>query len=89
MMEDSPLAPVLRSLAWAAMASRAPRVKSNSIPSSSKRCWYWRTSELLGSVRTRTKSSLVSSFVDVRIGRRPMNSGIIPNLWRSSALTAS
>ena len=89
MIEDRPRAPVLRSFARAAIAKSASCVNSRSMPSSSKRCWYWRTREFDGSVRTRTRSSSVSSFVEVRMGRRPINSGIMPNLCRSSADTAS
>ena len=71
------------------MASMASSVNSSSTPSSSKSFWYCLTSALRGSVRIWTSASW-SSLVTLAIsGSRPMNSGIRPNLVRSSGRTCA
>ena len=87
MMARRPRAPVPRSMALSAMAAMAPSVNSSSTPSSSKSFWYCLTSALRGSVRIWTSASWSSLFTLAISGRRPMNSGIRPNLVRSSGRT--
>ena len=84
MIARSPLAPVLRSDDCFATAWIASGSNDNFTPSSSNSFWYWRTMEFFGSSRIRTISSLLSGSRDTEIGTRPMNSGIIPNLIKSS-----
>ena len=79
-MEVSPRAPVLRSSAREATASMAASVSSSSTPSRLKRYWYWETRAFLGSVMTRTSSRTPRSWTVAMTGRRPMNSGMRPNL---------
>ena len=69
------------------MASMASAVNSSSTPSSSKSFWYCLTSALRGSVRICTSASLSSLLTLAISGSRPMNSGIRPNLVRSSGRT--
>ena len=78
-----PRAPVLRSMARAAMALRALGVKRRCTWSSSNSFWYWRTRAFLGSVRMRTRSASSRSSTWVMMGMRPTNSGIRPNFTRS------
>ncbi len=88
MIARSPRAPVPRRIAWSAIASSASSVNSSSTPSSSKSRWYCFTSALLGSVRMRTSASRSRLATVVMTGSRPMNSGIMPNLSRSSGMTS-
>ena len=50
--------------------------------------WYWRTSAFFGSVRICISASWSSGVTVVTTGRRPMNSGMSPNLCRSSGSTS-
>jgi hypothetical protein len=85
MIERRPRAPVLRFSALLAMARRAEGRISSSTPSIENSFWYCLTSAFLGSVRICTKAlSSVSSPSVAMTGRRPTNSGIRPNLIRSS-----
>ena len=68
-----------RSLTCAAIsASRSTASSANSrvTPSVLSSSTYWRVSAALGSVRMRTKSSLLSAPSSTRIGKRPCISGI-------------
>ena len=56
MMERSPRAPVLRSMARLAMADIASSGKVSFTPSISNSRWYWRTSAFLGSCRIVTSA---------------------------------
>src|SRR5947208_2462887 len=89
MMARRPRAPVWRRMAWSAMASRASRSKSSSTPSSSNRRWYCFTRALRGSTRIWSRASRSRLWTEVMTGRRPMNSGIMPNLTRSSGMTSA
>ena len=71
------------------MALSAPSVNLSFTPSISNSFWYCLTSAFLGSVRMRTSASSSSSSSVATTGRRPMNSGIMPNLSRSSGWTCS
>lgn len=51
------------------------------------RAWYWGTTALRGSVRIRTSVSSSRLCRGTTTGRRPTNSGIIPNSIRSRAST--
>ncbi len=88
MMARRPRAPVWRRIAWSAMASSASRSKSSSTPSSSNRRWYCFTRALRGSTRIWSSASRSRLCTEVSTGRRPMNSGIIPNFTRSSGMTS-
>ena len=88
-IERSARAPVLRSSASSAAASSAPGVKTSSTLSSCRNFWNWRVTAFLGSVRTRTRSSAVSADSVTMTGSRPTNSGISPNLSRSSGISCS
>ncbi len=52
----------------------------------SKSCWYCYKLAIFGSVETRAKSSTSKAETFVITGRRPMNSGIKPNLCKSSTV---
>ena len=84
MIARRPRAPLLRAMAFFAMALSASSSKSSSTPSSSMSFLYCFTSALRGSVRMRTSASSSRLSSVTRIGRRPTNSGIRPNLSRSS-----
>lgn len=51
------------------------------------RAWYWGTTALRGSVKIRTSVSSSKLCRGTTTGRRPTNSGIIPNSMRSLAST--
>ena len=89
MIARSPRAPVPRSSANSAIASIASSVRSRSTPSNSKSLRNCRTSAFFGSTRIRTRASLSSGDTDAIIGSRPMNSGIRPNLCKSSGRTSA
>src|SRR5258708_1888583 len=59
-----------------ATSSSASGVNSSLTPSVSSSATYCRVSEDFGSVRMRTKSSMVSDCSSTRMGKRPCNSGI-------------
>ena len=86
-MARRPRAPVLRSKARSATASRASGSKTRSAPSIEKSCWYCLTRLLRGSVSTRTSDSRSRLSTVATTGRRPMNSGIRPNFTKSSGRT--
>ncbi len=71
------------------MASSAPRSNSSSTPSIWNIRWYCFTSAFLGSVRICMSADWSSCDTVVTTGRRPMNSGIRPNLCRSSGRTSA
>ena len=87
MIARRPRAPVPRSIALSAIASMASSVNSSSTSSSSKSFWYCLTSALRGSVRIWTRAARSSLLTLAISGSRPMNSGIRPNLVRSSGRT--
>ena len=86
-MARRPRAPVPRSMACSATASSASGVNSSSTLSSAKTRSYWRVSAFLGSTSICTSASLNSGETALTTGSRPMNSGINPNLIRSSGST--
>ena len=88
MIARRPRAPVPRRMAWSATASSASSVNSSSTPSISNSLRYCLTSALRGSVRILTSASLSSEVTDATTGSRPMNSGISPNLIRSSGIVS-
>jgi len=51
-------------------------VNSSFTPSVSRRAMYWRVREDFGSVRMRTKSSMVRDWSSTRMGKRPWSSGM-------------
>ena len=89
MIARRPRAPVPRRLAWSATASRASGVNSRSTPSSSKSRLYCLTRALRGSVRIWMSASRSRLCTLVMTGRRPTNSGIMPNFSRSSGMTSA
>src|SRR5213596_772427 len=88
MMARSPRAPDFRLSASRAIAERAPSVKRRCTPSISKSFWYCRVSAFFGSFRIRTSAVSSSSSRVAMTGSRPTNSGISPNLSRSSVCTS-
>ncbi len=86
-IERRPRAPVLRSSAFLATARRAESSNTRSTSSILKRYWYWRVNAFLGSVRICISASSSSSSSVAITGRRPINSGIKPNLTRSAGST--
>ena len=86
-IERKPRAPVLRSMAFLAMASSASCVKVISAPSMSNKYLYCLTKAFFGSVRICTKASSSSSCSAASTGKRPISSGIRPNLIKSSGST--
>src|SRR5213080_2832483 len=88
MMARSPRAPDLRLSASRAIAERAPSVKRRCTPSISKSFWYCRVRAFFGSFRMRTSAVSSSSSSVAMTGSRPTNSGISPNLRRSSVCTS-
>ena len=89
MIARSPRAPVPRAIAWSAMISKASGAISSSTSSISKRCWYCFTNAFFGSVRISSKAARSRLSTEVTIGRRPINSGIMPNFNRSSGITSA
>ncbi len=87
-MARRPRAPDLRRSASRAIATSAPSVNLRCTPSISNSFWYCRVSAFFGSFRMRTRSCSSSSSSVAMTGRRPMNSGIRPNLSRSSVCTS-
>ncbi len=86
-MARRPRAPLLRASASFATAASAPLVNLSFTPSISKSFWYCFTSAFFGLVRMSTSASSFSSWSVATTGRRPMNSGMRPNLSRSSGCT--
>ena len=87
MIARSPLAPVLRSNAFLAIAINASSSNVSFTPSISNNLWYCFTRALFGSFKMRTKASSSNGFKDTFTGTRPMNSGIRPNFTKSSGNT--
>ena len=88
-MERRPRAPVLRAIAFLAIASSASSRNSRSTPSRLNSAWYCLVRAFFGSLRIWIRASSLSSFNVATTGRRPMNSGIRPNLIRSSGSTCA
>jgi len=86
-MARRPRAPVLLFMAMSAISSIASSEKVRSTSSIAKLALNCLVIAFFGSVRMRFKSSRVSSLSATVIGRRPISSGIMPNLTRSSEVT--
>ena len=84
MIERNPRAPVLRSMARLAIATRASSVNVSLASSSSNKRWYCLTSAFLGLDKIVTSASSSRSSSVAITGKRPTNSGIKPNFSRSS-----
>ena len=78
-MERRPRAPVLRSTAFWQPPAAKGRI-SSSTPSIENSFWYCLTSAFFGSIRISTSASIDSSSSVATTGRRPISSGIRPNL---------
>ena len=87
MMARRPRAPDFRAWAFSAMRRIAVSVKRSFTFSNLRSFWYCLTRAFLGSVSTWMRSSTPSGSITATTGRRPMNSGMSPNLSRSSVLT--
>ena len=83
-MERNPRAPVFRSIAFRAIARKASSRNSRRTSSMSNKALYCFVSAFFGSVRIRTSASSSRSSSVAITGRRPTNSGMRPNLIRSS-----
>ena len=83
-IERSPRAPVFCRIASFAISSIASSVNCKSRSSIAKDAWNCFVIAFFGSVRMFTRSSFVSSLRATFIGIRPISSGMIPNLTRSS-----
>ena len=88
MIARKPLAPVLRSRDFFATSSSASSSKSSSTPSSSNNLWYCLVSEFFGSFRILISAFSSSASRVTTTGTRPINSGIRPNLIKSSGITS-
>ena len=88
MMVRRPRAPVLRCIALRAMARSASSRNSSSAPSMSKSRLYCLVNAFFGSWRMDIRASSSSSSRVATTGRRPTNSGMRPNLMRSSGSTS-
>src|SRR6266702_5444480 len=88
MIERSPRAPVLRSIALRAMAPSASSASVRSIDSISNSRWYCFTSAFLGWVRMSLREGSSRSSSVATTGSRPTNSGIRPYFKRSSGSTS-
>ena len=88
MIDLKPRAPVLRAMAFLAMALSAFGRISSSTPSMSNKAWYCLTRALFGSVRIWTKAASSNWVKVATTGKRPINSGIKPNLIKSSVWTS-
>src|SRR6266567_3725031 len=88
MIERSPRAPVLRSMALRAMAPSASSASVRSIDSISNSRWYCFTSAFLGWVRMSLREGSSRSSSVATTGSRPTNSGIKPYFNRSSGSTS-
>ena len=83
-MDLSPLAPVFCSYDLDAIASIASSVNRSLMPSKAKEVSYCLIIEFFGSVRILTRSDFERFSRVVWIGSLPINSGIRPNLTKSS-----
>src|SRR5437868_2611959 len=88
MIERSPRAPVLRSMALRAMAPSASSASVRSIDSISNSRWYCFTSAFLGWVRMSLREGSSRSSSVATTGSRPTNSGMRPYFKRSSGSTS-
>src|SRR5260370_25725481 len=88
MIERSPRAAVLRSMALRAMAPSASSASVRWIGSISNSRWYCFTSAFLGWVRMSLSEGSSRSSSVATTGRRPTNSGIRPYFNRSSDSTS-
>src|SRR5581483_7279852 len=79
-----PRAPTLRARASRAMACRASSVNLSLTFSNSNKRWYCLVIAFLGRIRISTNAASSRSFKTPTTGRRPTNSGIRPNLIKSS-----
>ena len=86
-MARRPRAPRCGSSASFATAESAVFVNFSFTPSISKSFWNCFTSAFFGFVRMSMSASSFSSWSVAMTGRRPMNSGMRPNLRRSSGCT--
>src|SRR2546430_4799291 len=82
MIERSPRAPVLRSIALRAMAPSASSARVRSIDSISNSRWYCFTSAFLGWVRMSLRDGSSRSSSVATTGSRPTNSGMRPYFKR-------
>ena len=89
MIARSALAPVSFSRALAAISPRASSSNTRFTSSIARSFWYCLTMAFLGFLRISTSISFVSPWRVKITGRRPRNSGIIPNSRRSSTATLS
>ena len=80
-------APTFFSFALRAIACNAPSSKTRSTSSIASSFLYCFKIAFFGSCKMRTSISSVKASSENRIGRRPKNSGIIPNLRTSSTVT--
>ena len=87
MIERKPRAPVLRAKANWAIERKADGKNSNSMPSMPNNTWYCFTKAFLGSVKISIIAASSNSLKVVMTGKRPINSGIKPNLIKSSGST--
>src|SRR5687768_4495870 len=87
-LDDGPRAAEFCFSAALAMAASDPLVKRSLMPSISNSFWYCFIRALRGLVRISTRASSDSSCSGAITGRRPMNSGIMPYLSRSSGCTS-
>src|SRR6266576_2114119 len=87
LIERSPRAPVLRSIAFREIAASASSARVRSTLSISNSRWYCLTSAFFGSVRMRLSAASSRSSSVATTGSRPTNSGISPYLSRSSGST--
>src|SRR6266516_4480560 len=88
MIERSPRAPALRSIALRAMAPSASSASVRSIDSISNSRWYCFTSAFFGSLRMRLRASSSRSSRVASTGSRPTNSGMRPYFSKSSGATS-
>src|SRR5580704_15218523 len=79
-----PRAPTLRAMACRAMARRASSLNFRRTFSNSNRRWYCLIMAFLGRVRISMRANSSRSSNIPTTGRRPTNSGIRPNLIKSS-----
>ena len=86
-MERNPRAPNLYCIACSTMYTRASCSNVNETPSISKSFSYCFTNAFLGSVKIDNKAVVSNGFKYVTTGRRPNNSGIRPNDFKSWAVT--
>ena len=87
MIARIPLAPVPLSIALSAIARIAPSSKVSFTPSNSNSFLYCLVIAFFGWTRMRSRASSSRRSRPTFTGRRPINSGIRPNLTKSSGRT--